>query len=215
MKILLVEDDSSLREGMAEALADLADVRATGDVHEAVTHIQEEGFQLVLADLHIGPSQQGGRAVVEACRTVLTPVAVVSASAPEEVTRALRPLAADALLTKPFSLDDFLMLAESYLHLSQALERRPPPPSASGEWRERSHGIHVMEQGAQAWVRVSPGAAGPWPLAGRRAFEILEGALELDGARHQGPRYRFLGSAAAPLLRSIEGCVVTTRARSP
>ena len=68
MKILLVEDDPSLREGMLEALEELAEVHATSSVAGALDALAANRFALVMADLHIGDAQGGGREILIAAR---------------------------------------------------------------------------------------------------------------------------------------------------
>ncbi|NMO20419.1 response regulator [Pyxidicoccus fallax] len=224
MKVLLVEDDASLREGMGEIIAELAEVRAVGTEDEALAALKEDRFDLVITDLRIAGREQGGRAVLEAARRRQQPVAIVSAAAPDDVSRTLRPHLPDAVLVKPFQLDDMLTLVERFLGVRRELERvaqeRRLP--ADGAWTETSPGMRSAAggavdpslggEGSASWVRLSPGGGLPWRPGGpgREAVLLVEGDLEVDGERHTAPRYLFMGAGQAPEARTREGCLAIT-----
>lgn len=215
MKVLLVEDDPSLREGMGEVIADLVEVRTADSVDSALAALGEERFELVLADLRIGGAATGGRTILEAARKRLQPVAIVSASAQEEILRALLPFAADAILGKPFQLEEMTALVERFLGLrkdAERLSKERPPESA---WSEVSAGVHVAKPQAAAsgpaptWVRLQPGALGAWPLSpGGEGSLLIEGELEVAGERQTAPRYFFLSTGPPPPARTEQGCLV-------
>ncbi|MFP2912347.1 response regulator, partial [Pyxidicoccus sp. 3LFB2] len=129
MKVLLVEDDASLREGMGEIIAEQAEVQAVGTEHEALAALDSGRFDLVITDLRIGNHEHGGRTVLEAARRRQQAVAIVSAAAPDEVSRTLRPHVPDAVLVKPFQLDDILTLVDRFTTLRQDVERLGRPGS--------------------------------------------------------------------------------------
>ncbi|MFP2931669.1 response regulator [Pyxidicoccus sp. 3LG] len=221
MKVLLVEDDASLREGMAEIIGELADLRAVGTETEALATLASERFDLVITDLHIGSREQGGRAVLEAARKRQQAVAIVSAATPEDVARALRPHEPDAVLVKPFQLDDIVALVERFLALRQEAERfageRQLPPE--GAWTEPSTGVRVGGAGPEAgaaprWVRMAPGSTFAWQVHGGGCEGVLlvEGEVEVEGERHVAPRYLFIGAGPAPEARTREGCLAVTLA---
>lgn len=227
MKVLLVEDDASLREGMGEIIAELAEVRAVGTEGEALAALREDRFDLVITDLRIAGREQGGRAVLEAARHRQQAVAIVSAAAPDDVSRTLRPWLPDATLVKPFQLDDMLTLVERYLGVRRALERlaegRAVPPEDA--WTEHAPGVRVAAagplddeasrvEGATTWIRMAPDSGFTWRPdgPGREGVLLLEGDVELDGERHTAPRYLFVGSGQAPEARSRQGCLAITLA---
>lgn len=219
MKVLLVEDDASLREGMGEIIAELAEVREVGTETEALDALGAERFDLVITDLRIAGREQGGRTVLEAARRVQQAVAIVSAAAPDEVTRTLRPHVPDAVLVKPFQLDDIVTLVERFLALRRQAEEKasagaPAPESA---WTEAAPGVLTLApEGdvAPAWMRVAPGRGFSWrPRAkGGEGVLLVEGDLEVAGERHTAPRYLFVGAGQAPEVLSREGCLAITLA---
>src|SRR5688500_17184998 len=118
-----VEEDTSLRGGMSERSSAQAEVREAGSVAEALAAMRDELFGLVVTDLRIGEKGEGGRIVLEAARKRLQPVAIVSASTSEEVERVLEPHQPDALLAKPFQIEEMFELVERFLSLRTAVER--------------------------------------------------------------------------------------------
>lgn len=217
MKVLLVEDDASLREGMGELISDLANVRSVGEVGEALAALRQERFELVVTDLRIGGGEAGGRAVLEAARQKRQAVVIVSAASPEEVARTLRPWVPDGVLVKPFQIEDILGLVERFLAVHRNVEAasRGTIPS-EGDWVECAPGVHLASpEGGVAgaiWVRLV--AAGTWAWAarprGREAALLLEGELIIEGARFVAPVTFFVGTEDAPEVRSPNGCLVIT-----
>jgi CheY-like chemotaxis protein len=226
MKVLLVEDDASLREGMGEIIAELAEVRAVGTEDEALAALREERFDLVLTDLRIAGREQGGRAVLEAARRRQQAVAIVSAAAPDDVSRTLRPFVPDAVLVKPFQLDDMLTLVERFLGARRALERlaaaRMVPPEDA--WTEHASGVRVaaggpvgpeaseVEGATTTWVRMAPDSGFTWRPdgPGREGVLLVEGDMEVDGERHTAPRFLFVGVGQSPRAHSRQGCLAVT-----
>jgi CheY-like chemotaxis protein len=214
MKVLLVEDDASLREGMVELISEQAPVRESGSVAQALEALREESFSLVITDLRIGETGEGGRIILEAARKRLQPVAIVSAATSEEVVRMLRPHEPDAVLAKPFQIDDMLALVDRFLGLRNEVERvaagRVPPEEA---WTEVAAGIQMYEEpGGRLWMRMAPGVVhARSPHRGRAGMVLLEGALEVDGERRVGHQYFYL--AAGPReMRTQEGCLAVSLA---
>ena len=107
MRLLLVEDDEGVREGLADVLGYHGDVNAVGDLLEARRLLSEGSFDLIVADLRIGGDRSGGKKIVGAARERGVPVVIVSGSSREEIDRALGEDRADGILTKPFLLEDF------------------------------------------------------------------------------------------------------------
>jgi CheY-like chemotaxis protein len=214
MKVLLVEDDAGLREGMVELISDLATVREAGSVHEAMKALAEERFSLVLTDLRIGGSSDGGRTILEAARKRLHPVAVVSAAAQYEVVQVMRPHEPDAVLAKPFQLDEMLELVEGFLRLHREVEQAGQQRPGEAGWREVSPGVQVAEQvpGQRAWVRLSAGASFSWEVhRGRQGVMLVEGELEVEGERRVGPHYFFLSAGPRP-VHTRSGCLAVSLA---
>jgi CheY-like chemotaxis protein len=222
MKVLLVEDDASLREGMSDVIAELAEVRPTGSVDEALAALREERFDLVLTDLRITGKAQGGKTILEAARRRLQPVVIVSAAQEDEIQHALRPFQADAILAKPFQLEDMVALVERFLMLRGDVERlaRERPPEAG--WTEAAMGVRVLRLPearpgqALTWIRMQPGTSGPWPLPlGRAGVLVVEGELQVEEERQQAPHYLFLSMTQAPTARTEQGCLALALALGP
>jgi DNA-binding response OmpR family regulator len=220
MKVLLVEDDPSLREGMGEVIAELVEVRTAGSVDLALAALREERFDLVMADLRIAGAASGGRTILEVARKSLQPVAIVSAAAPEEIRWALQPFEADAILGKPFQLDEMTELVERFLSLRDGLEQLSSQRPAEAAWTQAAAGVQVArarlafsgEQEA-SWVRIQPGASVTWPVTEARAGCLLiEGDLEIAGDWQRAPRYFFLSASQPRVARTEKGCVVVTMA---
>ncbi|WAM30180.1 response regulator [Myxococcus sp. NMCA1] len=215
MRVLLVEDDASLREGMGELISELAQVHAVGTGEEAVAALEAERFVLVISDLRISGGELGGRTVVEAARKRQQAVAIVSAATPDEVIQAVQPQVADAILLKPFQIDDIYALVERFIALRQDVERlatqgQRPPASAWSQW-----GAHVQiarEDALRAmWVSVTAGGDFGWtfhPTPAGVGIQVVEGVLEVDDMSYSAPGYFFLGVGQAPRMRSPEGCLV-------
>lgn len=220
MKVLLVEDDASLREGMSDIISDLAEVRALGLVDSALAVLRQERFDLVLTDLRISGGGQGGRSIVEMARRRLQPVVLVSAAAEEELQRALHPWEPDAVLIKPFQLEDMTALVERFLALRQKLEQQASkrPPDDAG-WTQEAPGVQVLRpSGASAeqgltWIRLQPGTSYAWTHhRGRAGVLVVEGDLEVDGARQPAPHYLFLSTSPPPETRTEKGCLAVSLA---
>jgi len=219
MKVLLVEDDASLREGMSDVISELAEVRSAGSVDEALEALRQERFELVLTDLRITGRGQGGRSIVEDAQRRLHPVVIVSAAAAEEIQQALEPLEPDAVLAKPFQLEDMMALVERFLVVRRELDRlsRGPPPES--RWKQEAPGVHVLQlTGADigqpmTWIRMEPGASYAWTHhRGRAGVLVLEGDLEVDGERQPAPHYLFLTARQLPMARTEKGCLAVSLA---
>ncbi|MCY1041743.1 response regulator [Corallococcus sp. bb12-1] len=213
MKVLLVEDDPSLREGMGELVSELADVQAVGTIHEALSALKTDRFELVMTDLRIAGGHNDGRGILEAARRRLHPVAIVSAAGPDEVAQALHPFEPDALLMKPFQVDDIMDLVERFLDLKrQALAASEAPLAPdSPAWTEFAPGARSATPASEAprtWVRLTSETDHRWPPPHRgQGILLLEGDLELDGERYAAPCYLFLGLGASPQTRTRTGAL--------
>ncbi|WP_426752172.1 response regulator [Myxococcus sp. Y35] len=212
MRVLLVEDDASLREGMGELISELAEVHAVSTGEEAVAALEAERFVLVITDLRISGGELGGRTVVEAARKHQQAVAIVSAATPDEVIQAVQPQVADAILLKPFQIDDIVALVERFLALRQDVARLASPglqPPASA-WSEVGAHVRVARDAASAtaWVSVTPGGDFDWtfyPTPGGAGVGVVDGAFEVDGMTYSAPGYFFLGAGQRARVRSPAG----------
>jgi CheY-like chemotaxis protein len=217
MKVLLVEDDSSLREGMVDVISELAEVRSADSVDSALVALREERFELVLTDLRIAGTGPGGRSIVEAAQRRLQAVVIVSAATAEDLQRALTPLEADAILAKPFQLEDIMALVQRFLALRAELERLSQERPPESGWTQEAPGVHVLRApGAGAgqaltWIRMQPGAAYAWTHhQGRAGALVVEGDLEVEGERQPAPHYLFLSTRQLPTARTGKGCLAAS-----
>lgn len=106
MRVLIVEDDLGVREGLAEFLADLVEVEVAATLAEAEQWLAKESFDLVLTDLRLGSSAEAGLRVMKDARKNGAQVAILTATTPGELADAFKEGRPDAVLTKPFSLDE-------------------------------------------------------------------------------------------------------------
>ncbi|HEY0095427.1 MAG TPA: response regulator [Archangium sp.] len=213
MKVLLVEDDAGLREGMAELIAEQTPVREAGSVAEALRALGEELFSLVITDLRIGDSGGGGRIILEAARKRLQPVAIVSAATAEEVVKVLRPHEPDVVLAKPFQIDDILGLVERFVGLRQQVLKAAGRGEPRGTWTEVGAGVRMLEEpDGSLWVRMEPGASHVRPVhRGRAGVMVVEGSLEVEGEQRTKHQYFYL-SAGPREVRTHEGSLAVSRA---
>ncbi|MBJ6765566.1 response regulator [Myxococcaceae bacterium JPH2] len=215
MKVLLVEDDASLREGMAELVEELATVRATGGVDEALAALENERYELVITDLRIGGGERDGRTILEAARSKFQAVAVVSAATPDEVGRTLGATSPDGLLTKPFQLEDILALVNRFLEVKREAEHVAlgEPRPGCGHWSALGPGVEVARPPETAasgysWVRMGPGASFAWgPRSERHGVRVVEGELTVGGERFSSPHYFFVSEGQHPEARTHAGCL--------
>lgn len=107
LKLLLVEDDPGVREGLVDLLEEVAPVQVATTLEAALKLLERERFGLVFADLNIGPSG-GGVQVARAAVAREVPVVICTGVSRREAEEALGDVKADAILTKPFSIDDAL-----------------------------------------------------------------------------------------------------------
>jgi CheY-like chemotaxis protein len=216
MKVLLVEDDAGVREGLSELVSEQATVHDVGSVPEALAALRAELYDLVLTDLRIGGDRLGGRTILEAARGRLVPVAIMSASVPEEVERTLAPLRPDAQLTKPFQLEDVLGLVERFLALRTRAQQAGEAPPPEGSWEAQGAQLEVLRAPGATWLRLAAGARLPWPQAqahtqgGPCGVLVVEGVLELNGQRRGAAQYFYVPADGGCEAATREGCLAVS-----
>ena len=108
-QILVIEDDSSIRELLTEALRECGyQATATANGAKALELVANKTFDLITTDLHF-PEGDGNQLLDELSRhTPQTPVIVVS-----DITKALKPhCQVKAIVSKPFDLDKLLAVVD-------------------------------------------------------------------------------------------------------
>ena len=112
LKLLLVEDDPGVREGLVDLLEEIAPVQVATTVDGALAELEKQRFGLVFADLNIGAASGGGVLVARSAVAKQTPVVICTGASRREAESALGEVKADAILTKPFSIDDVLSVTQ-------------------------------------------------------------------------------------------------------
>lgn len=100
---------------MVDVLEEVAPVETATTVEAALSRLKAKGLGLVVADLHFGRNRMDGVRVIEEAVRQQLPVIVCSGSTNGEVREALGPLKPDAIVMKPFQIDEVLELASRLL----------------------------------------------------------------------------------------------------
>lgn len=116
-RILVVDDDDSIRELVSLALSDEGyEVISAPDGAMAFDLICEQPPHVILLDLRM-PIMDGWE-FLDAYRKAPGPHApVIALTAAREVGNTTPEIGADAFLSKPFDLDDLLSLVDQQVHL--------------------------------------------------------------------------------------------------
>ena len=113
LRLLLVEDDRTLREGLRLTLGgDGYVVEAVSSGEEALRRLATERFDIVITDLHLSPVS--GLDVLRAARRAVPPsiVVVMTGDASLERSRDMVRAGASDCLAKPFSVPSLRALLE-------------------------------------------------------------------------------------------------------
>jgi DNA-binding response OmpR family regulator len=168
--ILVVEDETTLRETLAEALeAEGFRVVSAGDGREALTRFREDRPDLVLLDLML-PELSG----IEVCRIIRAesgvPIVMLTAKDSEVDKVVGLELGADDYVTKPFSLRELSARIRALFRRSeQAVAAEAPPALVDlGRVQVDLAGHRLLRDGA------------PLPIK-PKAFELLTFLLRHPG----------------------------------
>ena len=115
MKVLLVEDDEGVREGMAELISESAPVVSVKTLAEALAALAQEEFGVVIADMRLAGVKDGGKQVAERAHARGAKVILMTGLTQREIERALGGVVPDAVLHKPFSIDDAVEMLQKLL----------------------------------------------------------------------------------------------------
>ncbi|HEX8700536.1 MAG TPA: response regulator [Myxococcaceae bacterium] len=114
-KILLIEDNEDIREGLSTLLeSESYDVVAVGSAEDGLASLRRQPFDLVITDYML-PGESGGWMVEQArreCRLDYTRLVMITAH-PRVV-----PPAGVRILHKPLDIDDFLRVVAEELRAS-------------------------------------------------------------------------------------------------
>lgn len=115
MKVLLVEDDEGIREGMAELISERAPVVSVRTVAEALAALAKEDFGVVIADMRLAGVKNGGKQVAERAHERGAKVVLMTGLMDLELDRALGGFVPDEVLHKPFPIDVAVELLKKLL----------------------------------------------------------------------------------------------------
>ncbi len=106
LKLLIVDDDAGLREGLAEGLSDSFEIGLAGGGGEALSKLAEERPDVILLDQNM--AGMSGTSVLESIGSQAGAPAVIMFSATMDVSLVRRALKMGALdcVAKPFSLEE-------------------------------------------------------------------------------------------------------------
>jgi len=149
-RILLVEDDATLRDGLARALRGQGfAVETVADGHAAARALAAPTFDLVILDLMLPGI--GGLELLRGLRAhdASTPVIVLTARGDETDKVVGLELGADDYVTKPFGLRELIARVRAQLRRTSAQPEPPPPPFALGSARVDLAAFLVVRNGAE------------------------------------------------------------------
>lgn len=112
--VLIVEDEPSIRETLAELFDGAGDVVTAGTLADALAALRERAFDLIVTDLRLGCARDGGFQVM-AMAGLLSPdaqIVVLTAFPDVEARDAADRLHAAHFLTKPVDLGEIAAIAE-------------------------------------------------------------------------------------------------------
>ena len=184
-RILVVDDDASIRDGLARALTRQGyTVSLAGSLAEARTHLGKGGHDAVLLDIRLGDGD--GLELLKEVRATMPDLPVIMATAYGDSARAITAMKRGAFeyLTKPFDLPQ--------LNATLARAVSPPPRASSPK----------IDEAAGALVGSSPKMLEVWKAIGRAApsevpvlvtgesgtgKELVARAIHEHSARKSGP----------------------------
>lgn len=115
MKILVVEDDQIIREGVCEFLSELSyDVDGACDGREALDKFSNNSYNLLILDIQI-PFINGLKVLEEIRKTSRIPVLILTAFNDEDYKISAFTNLCDGYMEKPFSLSLLKLRVESLL----------------------------------------------------------------------------------------------------
>ncbi|MBN9522521.1 protein kinase [bacterium] len=219
-RVLIVDDEPSLRRWMTAVLKGQYEVREAGDAESALADIARHPPDVVVADVNL-PGLSGPELVAKIRSAIPDPDAVkillVSGALPTEALGGLAVEGADDFLSKPFSSPDFLSRIRSLVLrrdargggpktgvasaqratavMTRPADRTPPPPARPAATAEA-----LAFTVSRLLTETNLAADGHWSRAGRYVRALCSAAGG-DGeyARLKDPTYVDLLTAVAPV----------------
>ena len=115
-RVLVVEDDTTLRETLAEVLVDEGhDVRSAAHGHEALEHLHDWEPHVILLDLMMPTMDAFAFRTRQRELGVAAEAQTVVISAAHNVEAAAERLEADGWIAKPFGLDQVVAMVDQLL----------------------------------------------------------------------------------------------------
>ncbi len=196
-RILLVDVEPNIRITLPQILEMHGfDVTATATVGEALSAIQTDNFEVVLADLNIGQPGDGFTVVSAARRIYPQLVAIIITGYPafETALQAIRSQV-DDYVVKPTNVEQLVQLIENKMH-----DRKPHSPVQTKRLAVilRDHGDNIIEYWLNR-VKDDPKlAAIPLSEAERTEYlpEVLAELVERLQSRPDTTSHRALSAAA-------------------
>jgi CheY-like chemotaxis protein len=125
-RILVVEDDDTLRETIGEVMADDGhEIRLARNGHEALENLADWEAEVVILDLMMPRMDAYEFRAVQLRDGIAPDARILVLSAVPDVASAAEKLEADAWVAKPFMLSRLIEVVDDLLD-------RPPAPSGSG-----------------------------------------------------------------------------------
>ena len=186
MNVLLVEDDDGVREVMEDLLRDSARVRGVSTVAEALKTLEAEPFELIFADLRIRGQAEGGRQILTAARKRLVPIVVMTGLQRDEVRRNLGTLLPDAVLLKPFAIEEATAIFNRFARLWEQVEALTAADRRSGNWAPLGAGVELLAlegdlQEGRRLLRWGEGGRTGLQLKVAQVGRVVEGEVSVNG----------------------------------
>jgi DNA-binding response OmpR family regulator len=146
VRILVVDDEEMIRFFLTDVLSGEGyEVTTVSDGQEAVTLLEQEGFDLIITDM-VMPGLNGIE-VLRAAKRIdpQRPVIVITGYPSVETVRRLVKLGADDYVTKPFNVEVIIVTVAKLLEMRQTYQMETPPECPGS----------VMEPGAS----ISPSSS--------------------------------------------------------
>ena len=128
VRILVVDDEEMIRFFLTDVLSGEGyEVTTVSDGQEAVTLLEQEGFDLIITDM-VMPGLNGIE-VLRAAKRIdpQRPVIVITGYPSVETVRRLVKLGADDYVTKPFNVEVIIVTVAKLLEMRQTYQMETPP----------------------------------------------------------------------------------------